>query len=88
MDLKDLLQRQDINPENVIVFRHRPFEPKLNKVFAWLASDRHDLFNAYQKTHGERVERAMVGASYVASFIGQKPKGFAQTATKGSSKIY
>ena len=73
MELNDLLQRQNISPEEVIVLRHRPFEPKLNRVFPWLAADRHDLFNAYQQTHGERVERAMASASYIASFIGHRP---------------
>jgi hypothetical protein len=35
-----------------------------------------DVFNAYQQTQGERVERAMqamTGTGYVASFIGREP---------------
>ncbi len=31
------------------------------------------LFNAYQRTQGEKVEKAMASASYVASFIGHEP---------------
>jgi hypothetical protein len=72
MELNDLLRKQDVNPEQVIVFRHRPFEPKLNRVFPWLAADRPELFNAYQQTHGERVERALQAVTHVASFIGQR----------------
>jgi hypothetical protein len=52
--------------------RHRLHEPKLNKIFPWLASERLELFNAYQQTQRERVERAMErlkGKGYVASFI-------------------
>jgi hypothetical protein len=73
MDLNDLLQKQGIDPAQVIVLRHRPSEPKFNKVFPWLAADRPDWFNAYQQTQGERVEKAMMGAAYLASFIGHEP---------------
>ena len=73
MDLNDLLQKHEINSEQVLVLRHRPSEPKFNNVFPWLASDKPDLFNAYQQTQGERLERAMVGATHVASFIGHEP---------------
>jgi hypothetical protein len=73
MDLNDLLQKQGIDPAQVIVLRHRPSEPKLNKVFRWLAADKPNLFNAYQQTQGERVEKAMTAAAYVASFIGHEP---------------
>ena len=56
MDLNQLLLKKGINPEQVIVFRHRPSEPDLNKMLPLLAADRPDLFNAYQQTHGEKVE--------------------------------
>ncbi len=72
MHLNDLLVRQGIDPKCVLVFRHRPKEPLLNKVLPWLAADSPDVFNAYQQTQGEKVERvmqAMVGTGYVASFI-------------------
>src|SRR5215204_633873 len=69
MDLKDLLNREGLDPGTVIVFRHRPTEPELNKVLPWLADQDADLFNAYQQTQGERVEKAMLRANYVASFV-------------------
>jgi hypothetical protein len=69
MDLNDLLLAKGIDPKNVIVFRHRPNEPELNKVFPLLAADRPDLFNAYQQTHSEKVERALLSTKFVASFI-------------------
>ena len=34
-----------------------------------LAADKPELFNAYQRTHREKVERAMTKAGYVASFV-------------------
>ena len=69
MNLDDLLRRQEIDPTRTIVLRHRPFEPQLNRVLPWLAADRPDLFEAFQKTHGARLESAMVGASHVVSCI-------------------
>jgi hypothetical protein len=39
--------------------RHRPKEPKLNKVLPWLAAERPELFNAYQQTQNERAEQAL-----------------------------
>jgi hypothetical protein len=76
MNLNDLLQGKDIHPRHVLVLRHRPNEPELNKVLPWLAAEKPDVFNAYQQTQGERVERAMqamAGTGYVASFIGREP---------------
>jgi hypothetical protein len=74
--LNDLLMAKDINPENVLVFRHRPNEPELNKILPWLAAEKPDYFNAYQQTQRERLERvmeALTGVGYVASFIGREP---------------
>jgi hypothetical protein len=76
MNLNDLLLHNSINPEHVIVLRHRPHESKLNKVLPWLAVERPDLFNAYQQTQSKRLESAMqklIGTGYVASFFGQEP---------------
>jgi hypothetical protein len=76
MTINDLLLKQDIDPANVIVMRHRPNEPGLRKVLPWLVHEKPDVFNAYQQKHGPRVEAAMeklLGAGYVASFVGLKP---------------
>jgi hypothetical protein len=76
VNLNDLLMAKDIDPRQVLVLRHRPNEPELNKVLPWLAAEEPDVFNAYQQTQGERVERAMqlmTGTGYVASFIGREP---------------
>jgi hypothetical protein len=73
MNLSSILTNDHIDPQHVLVMRHRPQEPELRKVLPWLAADRPDVFNAYQQTHGERVERAMLGAKHVASFIGHEP---------------
>lgn len=72
MTLNDLLRGRSIDPETVLVMRHRPHERELNKVLPWLAAERPDVFNAYQQTQGERVEEAMKRATHVASFLGQE----------------
>jgi hypothetical protein len=76
MNLNDLLRGDGIDPQHVLVFRHRPHEPELNKVLPWLAAEKPDVFNAYQQTQKRRVERViekMTGSGYVASFIGREP---------------
>ena len=75
MNLNDLLARERIDPRSVLVFRHRPRERQLNKVLPWLAAERPALFNAYQQAQREKLERvmrALTGAGYIASFVGQE----------------
>ena len=73
MNFGDLLGAVGFDPEQVIVMRHRPPERELNRVLPWLAAEKPDVFNAYQQTQGEKVEKAIQGARYVASFIGDRP---------------
>lgn len=73
MNFADLLNKAAFDPSKMIVLRHRPSEPQLNKVFPWLAAERPELYNAYQQTQGERLERVMLGCSLIASFIGHCP---------------
>lgn len=76
MNLNDLLKNKGVDPQKVLVLRHRPHEPELNKVLPWLASEKPDVFNAYQQTQGEKLEKvmaSMIGSGYVASFIGHEP---------------
>jgi hypothetical protein len=73
MYLNDLLSAKKIDARQVLVFRHRPKEPELNKVLPWLAAEKPEVFNAYQQFQGEKLENAMKGAAYVASFIGREP---------------
>lgn len=74
MNFNDLLEKQGIDPAGVLVLRHRPNETNLRKLLPWLAAERPATFNAYQQGQGARVEKAMQGAQYVASFIGHEPK--------------
>ena len=73
MDLNALLTSTDIDPGHVVVMRHRPHEPGLRKVLSWLAAEKPDVFNAYQQTQSEKLEKVMLAAKYVASFIGHEP---------------
>jgi hypothetical protein len=70
MDLNALLREKNIDPTAVAVLRHRPQYPELRRVLPWLAAERPDSFNAYQQTHGPKVEKALQQATYTASFIG------------------
>lgn len=69
LTFNDLLRLSGIDERQVVVFRHRPAEPELNRVFDWLVAERSDLFDSYQSTHGPRTEAALRQAHYVASFI-------------------
>jgi len=76
IQLTDLLRKQGIDPSTVLVLRHRPHEPELNKVLPWLAAEQPKVYNAYQQTQGKILERAMTkleGHGYVASLIGHLP---------------
>jgi hypothetical protein len=79
MNLNHLLDTSKIDPEDVLVLRHRPperDERELNKVLPWLAAERPELFNAYQQVQSGKLEKAMlrmIGAGYVAAFLGHEP---------------
>ncbi|MCB0026743.1 MAG: GIY-YIG nuclease family protein [Anaerolineales bacterium] len=76
MNLNDLLRNHDIDPQAVIVLRHRPKEPELRKILPRLAAERPDVFNAYQQTQSKPLQNAMsrmIGKGYVASCIGHEP---------------
>lgn len=73
MTLNDLLRAHGLDPETVLVFRHRPTEPALRMALPWLAAERPDVYNAYQRSHGPKVETALQKATHVASFIGHQP---------------
>ena len=61
MNLNDMLQEQGIDPQQVLVLRHRPQERELNRVLPWLAAERPDVFNAYQQTQTEKLEKENEG---------------------------
>src|SRR5579872_5165284 len=69
IDLKDFLTKQGFDLDKIIVLRHRPTEQALNKVLPWLAAEKPEVFNAYQKAQNPDAERALMKADIVASFI-------------------
>ena len=73
MQLNDLFAAHGIDPKSILIFRHRPTEPKLFKALPRLAEERPDQYNAYQQTQSLVVENAMKSVRYVASFIGHQP---------------
>lgn len=73
MNFTDLLKDKKIDPTQVVVMRHRPWEKELNKVLPWLAAERPDLFNAFQQTQNPRIDATFQKAKYLASFMGRKP---------------
>jgi len=75
MNLTDLLRKNDIDPKQVLVFRHRPTEPALNRALPFAGVGRGpDLFNAYQQDPSKTLEKVMAGgkARYIASFMDTK----------------
>jgi hypothetical protein len=72
MQFNDLLRDEGIESKEVLVFRHCPKQPKLRKVLPWLVDQSPDIFNVYQQTQGPKVEKAMLRAKFVASFIGHE----------------
>lgn len=75
MNFNDLLRCNELDPKNVLVLRHRPSEPQLYRVFPWIAAEKPVLFNAYQQTQSEKLEKVMVslsGKGHIASFIGRE----------------
>lgn len=74
LTLNSMLEASGVQLDQVVVFRHRPAEPALNRVFDRLAAERPDLFDCYQSNHAARTEAALTRARYVASFIRHTPK--------------
>jgi hypothetical protein len=74
MEFRDLLRREKLTENMVLVFRHRPREKELRKVLPWLAEADPAVFNAYQQAQTRRVEKQMQRAQYVASFIGHEAR--------------
>lgn len=72
IELNDLLAKAGVRPSETLVMRHRPTERELRKVLPWLAAERHEVYNAYQKNHAPKVEKALGRASHLASFIGHE----------------
>lgn len=73
LTLNELVRLSGIDARDVLVFRHRPAEPRLNRIFNWLVAERADLFDCYQSNHGPRTEAALARARYVAAFIRHTP---------------
>ena len=73
LDFNSLLQQVGIDPARTVVVRHFPVENELKKVLPWLVVERPELWRAYQQIQWASLEKAMVKAEWVASFIGQEP---------------
>jgi len=85
MHLNDLLIGKGIDTQQVLVLRHRPHEPGLNKVLPWLAAEKPDVFNAYQQTQGEKLEKTLQGAGYVV--VGSTPAARPLFSFRGNSGV-
>jgi hypothetical protein len=72
VDFKDLLAKQGLNLDKVMVMRHRPMEHRMRRVLPWLAAEKPAIFNAYQQAQHPGAERALMKADFVASFIAQE----------------
>lgn len=70
LTLNDVLVSSGLAPKDVIVLRHTPKEASLARLLPRLISERPELFDCYQSTHGGRTEASLKRARYAASFIG------------------
>lgn len=73
IELNDLLIKEGIDPDRVMVMRHRPTAKELRDVLPWLAEEDPGAYNAYQSQHGERVEVALSKATHLVSCVGREP---------------
>ncbi len=71
LDFKSLLTSIDVDPDETLVVRHVPVERALRRVLPWLVVERPELWLAYQSIQWSTLEKAMLKARYIASFIGQ-----------------
>jgi hypothetical protein len=71
--LNELLVKVGLNPDKTLVMRHRPTEKPLRHALRAFALDRPDVFNAYQRCHGDKVEASLSKAEHLVSFIGHEP---------------
>ena len=69
LTFNELLVRSGVKLEETLVFRHRPIEPQLNKVFDVIVGEHPELFDCYQSSHGPRTEAALSRAKFLASFV-------------------
>ena len=72
-EFNDLLRKLELDPATVLVMRHRPTEKALRTALPWLAAEQPGVYNAYQSSHGEKVENSLSRAAWLASFIGHVP---------------
>lgn len=73
MDFNDLLRINDIDPTTVAVLRHSFSDAGKHRALLWVASERPDLFDAFQGIQDLTVEGALErlkGKGYVAGFVG------------------
>ncbi len=74
MDFYDLLAPLNVKPEQVLIMRHAPRNPKkLREALPRLAAERPNVFNAYQQHQNEREEKILSKSKYLASFVGHEP---------------
>jgi hypothetical protein len=73
LDFNSLLSQVGLDLAKTVAVRHFPVEDQLKRVLPWLVTERPELWLAYQQIQWTSLEKAMVKADWVASFIGQEP---------------
>jgi len=73
IELNELLRKIGVDPAKTVVMRHRPTAPDLMRALTWFAEEEPEVYNAYQSTHGERVEGALSRAAHLVSLLGYEP---------------
>lgn len=83
MFLNDLLEDARIDPQRSLVLRHQPSEAAFRRALPLVASERLDLFNAYQAYQGPTVERSIerLTGGWIVAFIAYGPGKAAYVGT-------
>jgi len=64
-----LLENAGLRPAEVTLLFHTTNLPILRRMLSWVASERPELFEAYQSVHSITAERTLKNRPYVASFV-------------------
>ncbi|MBC2667198.1 GIY-YIG nuclease family protein [Novosphingobium flavum] len=71
LDFRGMLDLASLDPREVVAVRHAPQQKALRRVLPWLVVERPELFMAWQQIQWEKLEKALMRARYMASFVGQ-----------------
>lgn len=61
-EFNGVLIKAGLDPQQVMVMRHRPTESELRQALPWLGEENPALYKAYQSNHGPVADKALARA--------------------------